>query len=156
MTAIVADPLCKRHDPGPGHPEQIARFDAVLDALKNAALLEKMVRIEPREVKPDDLHLVHDRAYVRLAEEEIHRGRTDLSTGDTSVSEHSWDAALRAAGSALAAVDAVLTGKASRAFCLVRPPGHHASAARGMGFCVLNNIALAARHAQRRTELRAC
>lgn len=150
MTALVADPLCKRHDPGPGHPEQSRRFDVVLEALNQASLIQKMMRLEPREVKADDLHLVHDPAYVRLAEEEIHHGRPDLSTGDTAVSEHSWDAALRAAGSALAAVDAVLSGKAKRAFCVVRPPGHHASAARGMGFCVLNNIALAARHAQRR------
>ena len=150
MIAFIADPFCKRHDPGPGHPEQTARFDAVLDGLKNAALLEKMLRIEPRAVNREDLQLAHDLAYLRLAEEEIHQGRSDLSTGDTSVSEESWEAALRASGSALAAVDAVLAGKATRAFCLVRPPGHHASAARGMGFCVLNNIALAARHAQRR------
>ena len=69
------------------------------------------------------------------------------------VGQHSWDAALSAAGSALAAVDAVVDGKAANAFCVVRPPGHHASADRGMGFCVLNNIALAARHAQRRHGL---
>jgi len=150
MTALIADPLCKQHNPGRGHPEQVARFDAVHDALTKAGLVAKMTPLPPREVREEDLHLAHTPAYVRLAEEEIHHGRDSLSTGDTAVSEHTWTAALRAAGSGFAAVDAVATGKAQRAFCLVRPPGHHASAARGMGFCVLNNIALAARYAQRR------
>src|SRR5687768_3308418 len=113
MTALVADPTCKRHDPGPGHPEQIARFDAVFAGLEKAALLDKLLRVEPREVNREDLQLAHDSAYLGLAEMEIRQGRPDLSTGDTSVSEHSWDAALRAAGSALAAVDAVVTGKAA-------------------------------------------
>jgi acetoin utilization deacetylase AcuC-like enzyme len=73
-----------------------------------------------------------------------------LSTGDTDIDGHSWDAAVRAAGGALNAVDAVAAGRARNAFCVVRPPGHHANASRGMGFCLLNNIALAARYAQRR------
>jgi acetoin utilization deacetylase AcuC-like enzyme len=150
MIALIADPLCKQHDPGPGHPEQVRRFDAVLNALTAAGHVEKMERLNPRDITRDDLLLAHEAQYLRRAEEEIHQGRATLSTGDTDICAESWDAARKAAGSGLAAVDAVCGGKADRAFCLVRPPGHHASAARGMGFCVLNNIALAARHAQRR------
>jgi acetoin utilization deacetylase AcuC-like enzyme len=149
-TVLVADPVCETHNPGPGHPEQPRRFRAVLDALEGAGLTGKLTRIEPRDATGEDLALVHTPSYLKLAEREIHAGADQLSTGDTSVDAHSWAAAQRAAGSALAAVDAVCTGHAQRAFCVVRPPGHHAGADYGMGFCVVNNIAIAARHAQKR------
>jgi acetoin utilization deacetylase AcuC-like enzyme len=150
QTALIADSLCETHDPGPGHPEQPKRYRAVLDGLTQAGLLEKLKRMEARDAKGEELELVHTRHYLRLAEEEIHHGSAQLSTGDTQVSETSWKAALRAAGSALVAVDAVCDGKAPLAFGLVRPPGHHAGAAYGMGFCVVNNIAIAARYAQKK------
>ena len=150
MTALVADARCQQHDTGRGHPESPARFAAVMDGLKRAGLLEKLLRLEPRAVTGDDLLLAHEAGYLRRAEHDILSGASQLSTGDTSVCEASWEAAQRAAGCALAAVDAVMEGKAANAFCAVRPPGHHATADRGMGFCVLNNIAIAARHAQRR------
>jgi acetoin utilization deacetylase AcuC-like enzyme len=121
-----------------------------LDGLTKAGVVEKLQRLDARDAKGEELEFVHARNYLRLAEEEIHHGRDQLSTGDTHVSEHSWSAAMRAAGSALAAIDAVCTGKAPRAFALVRPPGHHAGADYGMGFCVVNNIAIAARYAQKR------
>ena len=148
--ALLADPVCREHDTGRGHPESPRRFDAVVEALDTAGLREKMLALDPREITRDDLLLAHTAEYVALAEHEIRSGSEQLSTGDTTVSRHSWEAALAAAGSALAAVDAVVAGKVARAFCAVRPPGHHASADHGMGFCIFNNIALAARHAQRR------
>jgi acetoin utilization deacetylase AcuC-like enzyme len=154
MTALIADPKCLRHDTGFAHPEVPARFTAVLDALKTSGLLPKMQRLEPRAVVADDLRLVHDARYLELAEHEITSKLPQLSTGDTAISPASWEAAQIAAGSALAAVDAVMAGKVPNAFCLVRPPGHHAGADRGMGFCVLNNVALAARHAQKRHGLK--
>ncbi len=154
MTALVADPKCLRHDTGFGHPECPARYTAVYDALQAAELLPKLKRLEPRPVTPEDLQLAHGARYLALAEHEITSKLPQLSTGDTAISPASWDAAKIAAGSALAAVDAVLDGTVANAFCLVRPPGHHASADRGMGFCILNNIALAARHAQRRHGLK--
>ena len=148
---LVVDPGCLAHDTGFGHPEAPRRFEAVSAALRGAGLGEKMERLEPRAVVAADLGLAHEAAYVALAEREILSDAGQLSTGDTVVSPHSWEAALKAAGSGLAAVDAIVAGgKAARAFCVVRPPGHHADASRGMGFCIFNNIALAARHAQRR------
>lgn len=149
-TALIADPFCKEHDSGAGHPEQPRRFDAVLEGLKGTGMLEKLTRLEPRAVAREDLLLVHTAEYLDRAEHDIRSGEEQLSTGDTSVGSQSWEVALRAAGSALAGVDAVLTGKTANAFCLVRPPGHHATPSRGMGFCIFNNVALAARHAQRR------
>ena len=148
--ALVADPLCETHDPGHGHPEQPGRFRAVLDALEKAGLTEKMARLKARDASLDELELVHGAHYLQAAEREIRDGADKLSTGDTNVHVHSWAAARRAAGSALVAIDAVCTGKVARAFCVVRPPGHHAGADYGMGFCVVNNIAVAARHAQQR------
>ena len=152
-TALIADPICKRHETGRGHPESPRRFDAVLGALEAGGLAAKMTRLEPRSVVREDLLLVHTQEYLSLAEGEIRSGEIQLSTGDTVISEHSWASAMAAAGSAMAAVDAVVGGHAANAFCVVRPPGHHASVDFGMGFCVINNVALAARHAQRRHGL---
>ncbi len=150
MTALFADARCQLHDTGHGHPESPERFAAVMEGLKRAGLLEKLVRLESRAVTAADLELAHEADYLHRAEHDIRSGASQLSTGDTSVSEASWDAARLAAGGAMAAVDAVMSGQVANAFCAGRPPGHHATADRGMGFCVLNNIAIAARHAQRR------
>ena len=147
---LSTNAACRKHDAGPGHPEQSARYDAVLAALKDAGLRAAMREIGPRAVKREDLLLVHETRYLDLAEREILEGYEQLSTGDTGICPLSWDSAMAAAGCAMAAAEAVVKGDAKTAFCIVRPPGHHASAGCGMGFCVLNNIALAARHAQKR------
>src|ERR1700691_5377588 len=102
MTGLAADPVSKEHLTGPQHPEQPARFDAAVGALKGLDLAP----IAPRVASHDEIALCHSRQYIQLAEREIHAGFHELSTGDTVVSPRSFDAALRAAGGALNAVDA--------------------------------------------------
>jgi acetoin utilization deacetylase AcuC-like enzyme len=146
MTALAADPICKEHHTGSRHPERPERFDAALGVLEGLDL----VQLAPRLASEDELGLCHSLPYIRLVEREVMAGFHELSTGDTIISPRSLDAALRATGGALNAVDAVLGGQAQNAFCIVRPPGHHATSIRGMGFCLFNTIAIAARYAQRK------
>lgn len=144
MIALAADVIARDHHTGRNHPERPDRFDAALQAVEDIPFH----RIDPRRATIDEIALAHDRRYIRLAEEEIAHGFHELSTGDTQVGMRSFDAALHAAGAVLSAVDLVMAGAAHRAFCIVRPPGHHATPNRGMGFCIFNNIAVAARYAQ--------
>ena len=146
--AFVSSPLYMEHDPGPGHPERPARLEAIRAGLCAAGLAERLIAIQPAPARKADLLLVHSGDYIDLARREIEAGRTALSTGDTDVCPRSYEVALLAAGGVLGAVDAVCAGDARSAFCAVRPPGHHACPSAGMGFCVFNNAALAARHAQ--------
>jgi acetoin utilization deacetylase AcuC-like enzyme len=146
MTGLAADPACKEHHTGSHHPERPERFDAALDALVGLPL----VAISPRVATESEINLCHGLQYIRLVEREIITGFHELSTGDTIISARSLDAALRATGAALNAVDAVFNQQVQNAFCIVRPPGHHATPIKGMGFCLFNNVAIAARYAQRK------
>lgn len=152
MTALLADPLYRRHlEDRAGHPERPERFDAVVGALM--PLAGRLLPIPSRSATDEELLLSHTHAYVLRARTEIEAGEPSLSTGDTDVTPNSWEVAIHAAGGVLNAVDAVCSGRVPNAFCAVRPPGHHATASRGMGFCVLNNVAIAARYAQRKHAL---
>jgi acetoin utilization deacetylase AcuC-like enzyme len=149
-TQVFHDPNTLRHEPPRDHPESPTRLDAVMRSVR---LLEQAGRVSvvaPRPATDGDLRLVHSSAYVTKVRAEIAAGRRTLSTGDTEISPGSLTAALAAAGTVVTAVDAVMTGRTRTAFCAVPPPGHHASQARGMGFCVFNNIAIGARHARHR------
>ncbi len=149
MTALSADPICRGHLVGRPHPERPERFDVVVNALP----VDRMLPLESRAATEEELLLCHTAQYWHVARNDIEAGYRHLSTGDTDIDKRSWEVAVHAAGGALNAVDAVMGGRARNAFCAVRPPGHHATASRGMGFCVLNNVALAARYAQRRSGL---
>ncbi len=148
MTALLLDPIYQQHDPGPGHPESVQRHVAITKALTESGLVAKTQSIAPRVATIDEIALCHDRGYIATAKADVESGLDDLSTGDTSICARSYDVATQAVGGVLNAVDAVFAGKANNAFCAVRPPGHHARPAQGMGFCLFNNIAIAARHAQ--------
>ncbi|GBD44632.1 Histone deacetylase-like amidohydrolase [bacterium HR40] len=136
-----------RHDPGPGHPENAGRLRAILRELEQAPIAGLEQREAPR-ASLEQLHRAHPAPYpenVLAFEPQTGFRRLDP---DTVMSPGSGEAALRAAGAACAAVDAVLAGEAKRAFCAMRPPGHHAEPQRAMGFCLFNNIAVAALHAR--------
>ncbi|MDQ2712851.1 MAG: histone deacetylase [Acidobacteriota bacterium] len=149
LTGLVADPHVTEHNGGTGHPEQPARYTALMNGLQSSGLLLKLVRLPGRSATEDELALVHTRDYIALVEREVAENRRQLSTGDTPIDAHSANVARLAAGCALSAVDAVFDGQVQNAFCAVRPPGHHASTARGMGFCLFNSVAAAARYAQK-------
>ena len=145
---LYRDAIALKHDTGAGHPECAARYQAVDKRLDDSGLAAKLTAIESRQATPEEIELCHTKAYRELAVREINAGFDNLSTGDTQVSEKSLEVALAAVGGALNAVDGIFTKKIERAFCAVRPPGHHATPDTGMGFCVFNTAAIAARYAQ--------
>ncbi len=149
-TRVFPAPACLLHDTGPGHPERAPRLEAVMQAMRELQGQGRVAIVEAPSAREDDVLLVHTRPYLETVRREIAEGAAVLSTGDTALSPRSWEAALAAAGTVIAAVDAVIRGDVASAFCAVRPPGHHASAARGMGFCLFNNVAIGARVAQAR------
>jgi len=142
---LYDDPLFREHDAGPGHPERPDRVDAVRRGLREAALEGELRLVPPRPATTSELLRVHTGEHVaRVAST---RGRTVRFDPDTQASPLSYEAALLAAGAVVDAVDRVLEGDLDRAFCAVRPPGHHATPGRAMGFCLFNNVAVAAAQA---------
>jgi len=140
---VFTHPSCIKHDPGSGHPETPARLRAVLDRLKGEP------KVDVRQARPasrEPLLAVHPESYLAGLEGMSARGGGALFL-DTILSRDSWAAALGGAGAVLAAVDNAIAGQ-GHAFAAIRPPGHHALAAKGMGFCLINNVVVAARHAQ--------
>jgi acetoin utilization deacetylase AcuC-like enzyme len=161
-TGYFTHPDCRRHDMGRGHPECPQRLDAIEDRMIASRLADAVDRREAPLASPDLLELAHTRMHVAsilgLAEElqaqEQAGGRDLLQIDpDTAMNQYTWNAVLRAAGAAIAATDAVMAGELENAFCAVRPPGHHACRDRAMGFCIFNNVAVAARYALERHGL---
>ncbi len=135
-----------RHDTG-AHPESAKRLAVVEELFNDTDLHPHLLRLQPREAEVEELSEVHDRLYILQVKEASASGVRALDP-DTFISPESYEEARLAAGGVLAAVDAVAAGEVKNAFCAVRPPGHHAERERAMGFCLFNNVAVAARYAQ--------
>jgi acetoin utilization deacetylase AcuC-like enzyme len=146
-TRLFTHPDCVLHEMGQGHPESPQRLRAILAALESSGLAARLSLHEAPEATREQLERVHDPSHVdRIFGSSPERGYAYLDP-DTSMNPKSLSAALRAAGAVVAATDSVMTAKASTAFCAVRPPGHHATPGRPMGFCIFNNVAVGAMHA---------
>lgn len=147
QTGLVFDPFYTLHNVEIG-PDLPARMGAIQAGLVAAELWDRVVLIKPRDAVESDIGLVHAPSYIRQVRNDVYFGSGMLSTGDTEISEYSLEVAMKATGGVLQAVDAVMRGHVVNAFCAVRPPGHHATPLKGMGFCIFNHVAIAARYAQ--------
>lgn len=154
---------CRMHEMGPGHPECPERLDAIEDRLLASGVGDALDRREAPLAALGDIELAHDRMMVAAIRGLSDHLADDIDAGgpayaqidpDTALNVHSWNAALRAAGAALAATDSVMAGEIENAFCAVRPPGHHACHNKAMGFCIFNSVAIAAKYALERHGLK--
>ena len=153
---------CRLHEMGVGHPECPQRLDAIEDRLLITGLDQALDRREPGPASLTDIELAHGRMYVASLRGLSEALIEDMQAGgpahtaldpDTAMNAHTWNAALRSAGAALDATDAVIAGELENAFCAIRPPGHHACHDKAMGFCFFNNVAIAAKYALERHGL---
>jgi acetoin utilization deacetylase AcuC-like enzyme len=154
---------CRRHEMGPDHPECPQRLDAIEDRLIASGLDVALTRVVAPGASLDELTLAHERSHIAALRGMCATLAEDVAAGgpryvaidtDTSMNTATWDAILRSAGAAMAATDAVIAGEFQNAFCAVRPPGHHATRNKAMGFCFVNNVAVAAKYALERHRLK--
>lgn len=147
-TALIHHPIYQKHDTGPEHPETKLRYTAVIEALRgDTELWADLQEITPEKASKGLVLAAHTAQHYKRVEGAVENG-LDRLDADTVISMQSFDAALFAAGGACAGVDAVMQGEAKNAFVAVRPPGHHATSEHAMGFCIFNNVAVAAKYAQ--------
>jgi acetoin utilization deacetylase AcuC-like enzyme len=147
-TAIIHHPIYQKHDTGFGHPETPLRYEVIMRALRSDKdWFNSLLEIQPEQALQGVIQAAHTKEHFKRVESAFANG-LEMLDADTVISLQSFDAALFAAGGVCRAVDAVMTGEAENAFVVVRPPGHHATRERAMGFCLFNNVAVAARYAQ--------
>jgi acetoin utilization deacetylase AcuC-like enzyme len=146
-TLLLTHPACLQHDTGYGHPERADRLRAIDDALA-APVFKALKREQAPRAELAAIERLHPQAHVEMIRASIPARDHKMLDMDTVVSPGSWEAALRATGASIHAVDQIMAGKADNAFCAVRPPGHHAEPSRAMGFCLFNSVAIAALHAR--------
>ena len=156
--AILYDDIFLEHNTGPGHPERPERLFDVIDTLKNNPNFKyDLVWPKVRKANKEEITLVHTEQYIMLVEKEIRaldsESPTFLSTGDTVISAQSLDVAQMSVGATLVGIDEIMNGNVNAAFSFNRPPGHHATSDRGMGFCIYNHAAIAARYLQHKYSL---
>ncbi len=148
LTLYITHPACRMHEMGPGHPECPERLDAIADQMLSSGLVNYLQSLEVDVPASEQmLRRVHGQDYMDELAKIAPRDGYRAIDPDTSMNGHTLEAARYAAGALVQAVDAVMAGQSQTAFCAVRPPGHHASSVRAMGFCFFNNIAIAAAHA---------
>ncbi len=143
---LLYSPRYLKHHPGKAHPESPQRLTAILQYLEETKLIKKLVRLTPLPHDPEWIETIHSPAYVRRVKENCEQGATQMDSPDVGVSWDSFEVARLAVDGALTLVDAVMEGQIKRGFGLIRPPGHHAKADAAMGFCLFNNVAIAARY----------
>ncbi len=147
-TGFVYHPIYMEHFAGTGHPERPERLAAVIHALEDSGLMDSLASLTPSACPREYVEAVHTARLIDSIEDMCGRAPAYVDP-DTAVSEKSFEAAMFAAGAGVAAADAIMEGEIGNAFCAVRPPGHHAESDRAMGFCLFNNVAIAARYLQR-------
>src|ERR1017187_306700 len=152
-TGFVYDAIYLKHDTGAGHPERPERLTAILDRLEQKGVLKHLVRLKPAAASLEWITTVHTPEYVERVKRSCQGGIGYVDTPDAPASQASYEVALHAVGGVQSAIDAVMSGTIRNAFCAVRPPGHHALKDKAMGFCLFNNVAIAAKYIQKHYKL---